>query len=225
MSRAITRLGAGAIVVAGLLGWLGAASAQDARQNQPGKFDFYVLVLSWSPSFCAANGERGFGRTDPQCGGRPFSFVVHGLWPQYERGFPEFCQVPAPRLARTIVAANLDLMPSPNLIYHEWDRHGTCSGVAATAYFDDIRKARTMVKIPSQYVDLKSPLTVAPGEVEEAFIAANPGLEHEGISVSCGGRRLDEIRICMTRDLQFRDCPALVQRSCRRDRIVMPPVR
>src|SRR5262245_23662730 len=88
--------------------------AQDRRQNQPGQFDFYVLALSWSPSFCEAAGERG---TPPQqqCGARPYSFVVHGLWPQYERGFPEFCQQPAPRLDRNIVSSMLDLMPAPRL--------------------------------------------------------------------------------------------------------------
>ena len=90
--------------------------AQDQRQNAPGQFDFYVLSLSWSPSFCEAAGERG---TPPQqqCGARPYSFVVHGLWPQYERGFPEFCQVPAPRLDRATVSSMLDLMPAPRLIF------------------------------------------------------------------------------------------------------------
>src|SRR5215212_5317363 len=60
------------------------AMAQDGRQNAPGEFDFYVLSLSWSPSFCDAASERGnSGRNQQaQCGGRPFSFVVHGLWPQ-----------------------------------------------------------------------------------------------------------------------------------------------
>src|SRR5262245_32563319 len=79
----------------GFLGAFAVVHAQDRRQNEPGKFDFYVLSLSWSPSFCAANVERGFQRSDPQCGPRPFSFVVHGMWPQYEKGFPEFCQVPS----------------------------------------------------------------------------------------------------------------------------------
>src|ERR1700729_2986492 len=89
-----------------LAGMTGTASAQDRRQNEPGKFDYYVLSLSWSPSFCAANAERPSARSkpDPQCGPRPYSFVVHGLWPQYERGFPEFCQVPAPRLNRGTVS-------------------------------------------------------------------------------------------------------------------------
>lgn len=74
-----------------------AATAEDARQNAPGQFDFYVLSLSWSPSFCAGATERaaergsgGGAATAQQCGPRPYSFVVHGLWPQYEKGFPEF---------------------------------------------------------------------------------------------------------------------------------------
>ena len=203
----------------------GCGDAQDRRQNEPGQFDFYVLSLSWSPSFCAANAERSFRRPDPQCGPRPYSFVVHGMWPQYDRGFPEFCQVPAPRLGRNVVGSMLDLMPSPRLIYHEWDRHGTCSGVSQSAYFDTIRKARAVVKIPPQYLELRSPLTVTPDEVEDAFVAANPGLTREGISVTCGGRRLDEVHICLSRTLQFRDCPEVERRSCRRDRLLMPPVR
>src|SRR4029077_5265866 len=126
-----------------------AAPAQDARQNQPGEFDFYVLSLSWSPSFCEAAGDRG--KKQVQCDERPYSFVVHGFWPQYEKGFPEFCQVPAPRLDRNIVNSMLDLSPPPRLIYNEWDKHGTCSGLSARAYFDAVRKARAVVKIPEPY--------------------------------------------------------------------------
>jgi ribonuclease T2 len=214
-------------IIAGLFGLSGPSAAQDRRQNEPGQFDYYVLVLSWSPSFCADSAERNPARAarDPQCGPRPFSFVVHGLWPQYERGFPEYCQVPAPQLGRNVVSGMLDLMPAPALIFHEWDRHGVCSGLPAGAYFETIRKARAVVKIPPQYIDLSSTLTVTPQEVEEAFIKANPGLAPEGISISCGSRRLGDIRICLTRDLQFRGCEEIERRSCRRDKLIMPPVR
>ena len=151
--------------------------AQDARQNQPGNFDFYVLSLSWSPSFCAAAAERNGGRgAGPQCGARPYSFVVHGLWPQYDKGFPEYCQLPAPRLDRGIVSSMLDLMPAPHLIFNEWDKHGTCSGLSPRAYFETVRKARAVVKIPPEYVDLQEPLSVTPAAVEDAFIKANAGL-------------------------------------------------
>src|SRR6266446_1256917 len=194
----------------------GLALAQDRRQNRPGQFDFYVLSLSWSPSFCDSAGERGTPPQD-QCGDRPFSFVVHGLWPQYERGFPEFCQVPAPRLDRTIVGTMLDVMPAPRLVYHEWDRHGTCSGLSARAYFDTVRKARAVVKIPTEYMEVKAPLTVTPDEVEEAFVKANPGMTRAAIAVGCDNRRLREVRVCLSKELRFRDCTEIDQRTCRRE--------
>ncbi len=199
----------------------------DRRQNTPGAFDFYVLALSWSPSFCEAAKERGRQSrgSDSQCSSRPFSFVVHGLWPQYERGFPQYCQVPSPRLNRQIVSSMLDLMPSPGLVFHEWDTHGTCSGLAPRAYFETVRKARAVVKIPERFIDLTSYVTISPDEVEEAFVQANPGLSRGAISVTCDSRRLSEVRVCMSKEFGFRDCPEQERRACRRDKLVMPPVR
>jgi ribonuclease T2 len=151
--------------------------------------------------------------------------VVHGLWPQYEKGFPEYCQVPAPRLDRNIVASMLDTMPAPRLVFHEWDKHGTCSGLSPRAYFDTVRKARAVVKIPAEYIDVKEPLTVSPDEVEEAFVKANPGLTRNALAVNCDSRRLREVRICLGKDLGFRECADVDRRACRRERLVMPPVR
>jgi ribonuclease T2 len=202
------------------------APAQDRRQNEPGQFDFYVLTLSWSPSFCEASAERAGGASQrEQCGDRPFSFVVHGLWPQYEKGFPEFCQNPAPRLNRNIVSSMLDLMPSPRLVFHEWDRHGTCSGLTPGAFFENVRRARATVKIPDAYLDLRDTLTVSPDDVENAFVTANPGMTRAGIAVSCDSKRLSEVRICLGKDLKFQDCAEVDRRACRRDKLVMPPVR
>jgi ribonuclease T2 len=175
--------------------------AQDRRQNSPGQFDFYVLALSWSPSFCEVAHERAPDRTpDQQCAGRPFAFVVHGLWPQYEQGFPSYCQVPAPRLDRATVASALDLMPSPRLIFHEWDRHGTCSGLSQHAYFEAVRKARAAVKIPGDFIELDQPIAVKPGDVAEAFVKANPGLSRAGLAVACDDKRLSEVRVCLNKD-------------------------
>jgi ribonuclease T2 len=203
------------------------ALAQDHRQNAPGDFDFYVLSLSWSPSYCEEASERGnTGRSQQaQCGGRPYSFVVHGLWPQYEHGFPEYCQRPSPRLDRNIMSSMLDLMPAPGLIFSEWDKHGSCSGLGAKTYFETIRKARAVVKIPDEYLDLSEPMTVAPAELEEAFIKANPGLSAAAIAVTCDKSRLGEVRICMSKDLQFRACEEIDRRACRRDQVTMPPMR
>jgi len=203
------------------------ASAQDRRQNAPGEFDFYVLSLSWSPSFCEAAQERGGNNRSAQiqCGGRPYSFVVHGLWPQYDRGFPNYCERPAPRLARNIMTSMLDLMPAPGLIFNEWDKHGTCSGLGQRGYFEAIRKARASVKIPDEFLDLQQAKTIAPDAIEEAFIKVNPGLSNSAIAVTCDRNRLTEVRLCMSKDLQFRACEEIDRRACRRDQVVMPPMR
>lgn len=203
------------------------ASAQDRRQNAPGEFDFYVLSLSWSPSFCEAAQERGGNNRSAQiqCGGRPYSFVVHGLWPQYDRGFPNYCERPSPRLARNIMTSMLDLMPAPGLIFNEWDKHGTCSGLGQRGYFEAIRKARAGVKIPDEFLDLQQAKTIAPDAIEEAFIKVNPGLSNSAIAVTCDRNRLTEVRVCMSKDLQFRACEEIDRRACRRDQVVMPPMR
>src|ERR1700738_599863 len=214
------------LALAALTSLAGTASAQDRRQNAPGEFDFYVLSLSWSPSFCEEASERGGGgRSQVQCGGRPCSFVVHGLWPQYEHGFPNYCQRPSPRLDRNIMSSMLDLMPAPRLVFNEWDKHGTCSGLAARAYFETIRNARAGGKIPPEYLELSEPKTVAPAEIEDAFIKVNPGLSTSAIAVTCDKRRLSEVRICMSKDLQVRACDETDRRACRSERGESPPMR
>jgi ribonuclease T2 len=200
--------------------------AQDRRQNAPGQFDFYVLALSWSPTYCEGAHKRAPDRApDQQCAGRPFSFVVHGLWPQYEQGFPSFCQVPAPRLDRDIVGSVLDLMPSPRLIFHEWDRHGTCSGLSQHGYFEAVRKARAVVKIPAEFIELDKPITVKPDDVAEAFFKANAGLSRTAFAVACDSKRLSEVRVCLNKDFSFRECAEVARRACKRETVAMPAVR
>jgi len=216
----------GLVALAHLFIFSGETGAQVRQHGTPGRFDFYVLSLSWSPSYCEAAEDRTGGRTrDRQCSGRPFAFVAHGFWPQYERGFPSDCQVPPPRLARAIVDDMLDIMPSPRLVFHEWDRHGTCSGLSPKAYFGLLRAAWDAVKIPPDYVRVDHPISVTPGEVASAFLKANPQLARDAINISCDGRRLTEVRLCMTKELGFRSCPEMARYSCRRDKVVMPAVR
>jgi ribonuclease T2 len=201
------------------------ALAQARPGAPPGEFDFYVLALSWSPSFCEATSERT-SRSMQCAGDRPFHFVVHGLWPQFQRGFPEYCQVPAPVLENRTVSAMLDIMPAPGLVRHQWSKHGTCSGArSAGAYFEQVRQARAKVRIPAEYESISEPRMVTPDEVEDAFVRVNPGLTREMIAVQCDQRRLREVRICIGRDMNFTACQEVDRRACRRDQLVMPPVR
>ncbi|MGQ4273293.1 ribonuclease T2 family protein [Terrihabitans sp. B22-R8] len=195
-----------------------------ARDNVPGAFDFYVLSLSWSPTYCLSDGAD---RKTPQCAGeRPFAFVVHGLWPQHETGYPQNCNRSAPRVPQSEIDAMLDIMPSPGLVIHQWRRHGTCSGLSSKDYFQITRTAHSRVTIPETFRNVADWRTLSPGEIEKAFLAANDGLKPDAIAVTCRSRRVQEVRICMDRDkLGFRSCPDVDTRACRADKVTMPPVR
>jgi ribonuclease T2 len=183
-----------------------------------------VLSLSWSPSYCAAEGEQA---NRQQCaGGRDYAFVVHGLWPQFESGWPEFCDSFEPeRVPDAIVGTMLDIMPSAGLIGHQWRKHGTCTGMTQQDYFAVLRAAREKITIPANFSGLTDSLSVDPDAVESAFLEANAGLPEDGIAVTCDDRMLREVRICMTKDLGFRACEEVDERACRRLNVVMPPVR
>jgi ribonuclease T2 len=190
-------------------------------RGTPGQFDFYVLSLSWSPSRC----ETAGGRSREQCASGRHAFVVHGLWPQHELGYPRDCIVPAPRINNTLVRAMLDLMPERGLVIHEWRRHGTCSGLTPDDYFKLVRHAWQRVGIPKIFQKIDAYVIVSPDEVENAFVTANDGLKRDMIAVTCDERRLREVRICLAKDLAFRSCPEIDQNACRRLRLVMPPNR
>lgn len=201
------------------------AAAVEAGKKVPlGKgFDFYVLSLSWSPSYCEAEGENA---NRQQCSsGRPYAFVVHGLWPQFERGFPEDCGIGGQDVDNDTARSLYDLMPSAGLIRHEWRKHGTCSGLSQADYFQVLRFARERVVVPQEFRRLDDYRTLSPGEAEQSFLKANPGLAASDIAVSCDRRYLREVRICMTKDLDFRPCPEIDRRACRAAKIVMPPMR
>lgn len=143
---------------------------------------------------------------------------------RYEQGLPSYCQVPAARLDRAIVGSALDLLPSSRLVFREWDRHGTCSGLTPHAYFDVVRKARAAVNIPADYLAPAEPLSVSPDDVAAAFVKANPGLPRTALAVARDASRLTEVHVRMAKDFTFYDCADVVSRACKRDKVAMPAV-
>ena len=201
-----------------------ARTGADPERSVPeGDFDSYLLALSWSPSYCE---HEATDRDRLQCGGRPYHFIVHGLWPQNDRGYPEDCPTDTPRVPDALIDEMLDIMPSRGLIGHEWRSHGACTGKTQEQYFASVRAAWEAVVIPPRFEQLDTVLTLSPKDIVQEFIRANPMLKPDNIAVTCSSQSLDEVRICMTKDLQFSSCGAQARRAmCRQDRIRMPPVR
>jgi ribonuclease T2 len=176
-----------------------------------GDFDFYVLALSWSPGFCEQSRSNS-RQCEP---GANLGFVVHGLWPQYERGFPSDCGGPA-TVSRIALDRAKGVYPDEGLARYEWRKHGTCTGRSPGDYFDDVARARSSVTIPDVFAKASSDQSLSTQRVEQAFRDANPGLRPGMMSVGCRGDALEEVRICFTKDLTaFRACPEVARRGCR----------
>lgn len=185
------------------------------------RFDFYVLALSWSPSFCINDARNN----SQQCGkDKDFGFVVHGLWPQHDKGYPEFCSSSEPeRVPNQLGQKMLDIMPSMGLIGHQWRKHGSCTGLSQRAYFDLTRKAYDQINIPAVFETVNVRQSMSPKAIETAFIKENAGLRANQIAVTCSSGLVEEVRICLTKDLNFRSCPEVDQKSCRAGNIQVPP--
>jgi ribonuclease T2 len=182
------------------------------EQAAPGEFDFYLLNLSWSPEFCATHADS------PECG-RNLGFVVHGLWPQDTNGdYPQHCSnAPGPSNPQ----ADTDIMPTASLVEHEWQTHGTCSGLGADAYFAAIHNAYAGVKIPANIGQGGDADGVAPDELLARFAAANPGYPQGSFALSCGNNRLTAVEICLSKDLRPEACEGV--RSCRANVVKVTP--
>ncbi|WP_169740623.1 ribonuclease T2 family protein [Nevskia soli] len=193
-----------------------ALATSTAHADQSGRFDYYLLSLSWSPQYCA-----GSHRDDGLQCSRPYAFVAHGLWPQNERGYPQDCGG-RERVGDDTIARMLPLMPSRGLIIHEWRSHGACSGLGADDYFDTVTRAYRSVRIPETYRSLDHYLTVDPAQLKRDFVGANPGLREADLAVQCSGHYLQEVRVCLTRELSPRTCGSDVRDECGGSTVLRP---
>jgi ribonuclease T2 len=207
------------LIVPCLVAALAASSASRhrssrAQSGEPGVFDYYVLTLSWAPEFCHSHSDS------PECQGKHYGFVVHGLWPQYISGYPEHCS-DAPGLADP--SSMTDIMPDPHLVEHEWQTHGTCSGLDAPRYFKQVRQAFSSIHVPANLSSPSQTFSMTPAQVKDEFLQANPPWSREDLTVSCGNNYLTAVSVCMTKTLAPTACQAL--RDCRANSIRIPPVR
>lgn len=194
-----------------------------AEHGRAGDFDYYILSLGWSPSWCATTGDA---RGDDQCRpGHDYAFTLHGLWPQYETGWPSDCWSAERAATRAETAGMADIMGSSGLAWHEWKKHGRCSGLPAADYFALARRAYGRVTLPPRFAHLTKDIRLPASVVEDAFLEVNPDLERHMITVTCDQGRIDEVRLCLTPDLVPRSCGADAQRDCKMKDALMEKVR
>ena len=177
--------------------------ARPEANAQSGVFDFYLLTLSWSPEYCLSHPG------DVQCAPAP-GFVLHGLWPENTNGtYPENCSnAPGP----SNPGQYSDLYPDLGLLEHEWQTHGTCSGLAADAYFTLERQAVQSIHIPAALASKNTPAQETPGALLGSFAQANAGDPVGDFALSCGNNRLTAVQVCLDKNLHAMSCASV--RSC-----------
>lgn len=195
------------------------AKAQDIA----GEFDYYVMALSWSPNWCAIEGDsRGSTQCDDDA---DFGWVLHGLWPQFENGWPADCRHSFRNPSRGDTSAMADLFGSSGSAWHQWNKHGSCSGLSPDDYYALARQAYATITRPAVLRRLSDPVTLPASLIEDAFMRDNDGLDADEITITCRDGRIQEARICLTRDLELRECGSDVSRDCSLDDALFDPVR
>lgn len=199
------------------------ATTASAKGEKSGVFDYWVLALSWSPNWCAQEGDA---RQSPQCArGAQNGWVLHGLWPQYHRGWPSFCPTTEPQPTRAQTRAIADLMGSAGLAWYQWKKHGTCSGLTAQAYYALARKAYASITRPPVFRKLAKPVRLPAAVVEQAFLKTNPALSADKITITCKDGYIQEARICLSKALIPVPCGRDTLRECKLKDALFEPTR
>lgn len=166
----------------------------------------FTLALSWSPEYCRA--RTASARDAVQCGGADdhFGFTLHGLWPEGKgREWPQYCRAVG-LLPEKLIRKHLCATPSPQLLQHEWAKHGACTRATPDAYF----LAATLMYSAVRYPDMKrlSRRRLTVSEFAQAFARVNPGMDASMLRIGTNRRAwLDEVLICLRSDLKLRRCP------------------
>ncbi|MEM9788004.1 MAG: ribonuclease T2 [Pseudomonadota bacterium] len=206
-----------------IIALLCALASPGTAQDRAGEFNYYVLSLSWSANWCALEGDA---RNSPQCAPEEeFGWILHGLWPQYEMGYPEYCNTTQRAPSRADTAAMADIMGTSGLAWHQWRKHGVCTGLSSDGYYALSRAAYAAVTRPDVFRQLKDAITLPAAVVEEAFLRDNSDLSADQITITCKSGYIQEARICMSRDLSFRQCGADVVRDCSMTNAKFDPMR
>ena len=118
-----------------------------------------------------------------------------------------------------------DIMGTSGLAWHQWNKHGVCSGLDSEDYYALSRVAYDKIKRPTVFRRLQEPVKLPASLIEEAFVKENEGLAPDQITVTCRQGYIQEARICLTRDLEFRTCGRDVIRDCTMQNAQFEPMR
>lgn len=133
--------------------------AKDKFGQHLAPVDYYMLSLSWSPSFCEQQKQKNDGKIPAhlqfQCNqAAKFGWVIHGLWPQNANAqtigdHPRFCQGDLPPVSEAVIKKYLPESPGASLLQGEWEKHGACAFNDAESYFAKQKELFRSLNLPA----------------------------------------------------------------------------
>ncbi len=195
-------------------------AAMPASADQAGEFDYYILALSWNSGWCEIEGAR---KNAPQClAEKRAGFVLHGLWPQYDHGWPEYCKTSKPNPPRNVTGEMAKLYGSSGAAWHQWDKHGRCTGLDYEAYYEKSGDLVEKFAAPEIFLEIDEPLKIAPEVIEGAMEQSYPELQGDEMAVICRKGIFQEIRICLDKKFEPTNCIGNAAKDCEYSPEVLP---
>ncbi len=196
---------------------LGIANSAFA-EHESGVFDYYILALTWNSGWCEIEGNR---KNAPQCD-QSRDFTLHGLWPQYKEGWPEYCQSARANPSRAETRRQSGLYGTSGSAWHQWNKHGRCTDMNYQEYYARSKTLIDEFQTPRIFFEVNQALDVTPEVIESAIIEANPDLTADGISVICKNGFFTEARICLDRNFEPTSCLGRAANDCSYSPTLLP---
>jgi len=203
-----------------------------ADYGSAGDFDFYVVQQSWPAEFCYSHSS--YPGCENPTNWQQNNLTLHGVWPNYNvaRSGHDWPQCCSSKYGTSITQSEMESIlselqtywpseqdPAPSgdwsssLWEHEWNKHGTCSGLGVTDYFQHGINIMQQANIstPSVISSNIGGSTTAEA-IQSAFNNGSPcGSGACLVGVTCSGSYLEAITTCWSKDLtQQLVCPASV---------------
>ncbi len=192
----------------------------------------YLFVFSWSPTYCLEidpQGKQTQCRTDIP---KQYRFIVHGLWPQLpdnttQGKYLNYCRFVNKNLDAKIVEKYFYLMPSSELMHHEWIKHGSCGDFTQHSYFEKIQDLYQKFHVADIFKNLKTPKSLSLDALITDLTTQIPNISRHNIVVYCRKNYLGEVRICLNADYSVRKCRLNEVKSggCRASGTITVPLR
>lgn len=166
-------------------------------------FDYFILALAWEPNYCATSDSP-----DPQsCSpGMKLGFILHGLWPTNYVDYPSYCSNET--ISNELISEFPGLFPTDFLYHHEWEKHGTCTGLDPEGYFLLSQELKGTITIPEVFISPEEPFRMDEPRLIDMFVDVNPAYDKESFTVFCtdDGQYLGDVYVCISKDGKPTEC-------------------